>query len=99
MDPSCGADTPLECADRWREMVPDMPEMVAQWIAHPGGFQVEVPDLTPCDEPARPVHGAARQHLDEGVQKLLRIGAWRDNGHKALCPLSGREGRSRRTRD
>ena len=29
MDPSCGAETPAECADRWRELVPDMPEMVA----------------------------------------------------------------------
>eukprot|EP01044_Picomonas_judraskeda_P041016 COSAG03_NODE_20434_length_319_cov_0.927273_1_plen_29_part_01 len=26
-------------------MVPDMPEMVARWIAHPSGFQVVVPDL------------------------------------------------------
>ena len=41
-DPSCGADSPEECAARWREMVPDMPEMVARWIAHPSGFQAVV---------------------------------------------------------
>eukprot|EP01043_Picozoa_sp_COSAG02_P063596 COSAG02_NODE_9059_length_2345_cov_205.573019_1_plen_545_part_10 len=76
-DPSCGANTPAACADRWREMVPDMPEMVARWIAHPEGFQVDVPDRTPVDEPARPVQGVARQQLDESLQKLLRTRAVR----------------------
>lgn len=58
-------------------MVPDMPEMVARWIAHPFGFQVVVPDLTPVDEPARPVRGAAKQQLDEALQKLLKTRAVR----------------------
>ena len=55
-DPSCGADTPQECAQRWRRMVPEMPEMVARWIED-GGVTVQPPDLTPVDEPGRPVGG------------------------------------------
>lgn len=76
-DPSCGADTPEECAARWRRMIPDMPEMVAKWIEHPAGFQVQPTDLTVVDEPARPVYGDARQALDDGIRKLLRMRAVR----------------------
>ena len=76
-DPSCGADSAQECAERWREMVPDMPEMVLRWIGNEDGVQISPPDMSPVDEPARPKKGPAQRQLDDGIRKLLRTRAVR----------------------
>jgi hypothetical protein len=73
--PDYGADTPEECAARWQEFVPDMPQMVSTWIRDT--FLVSPPDRTPVDQPMRPSSGVARDNLDQGVKKLLKTGSAR----------------------